>query len=300
MRSKYGGTPCFHIKDDTMIYRGTLGSPVNPFKTLPGSDQEQSAGSYSPTEPFYEVPKYGDDDPKSSSTSSGSKYSSSGYVGSELWENDYFTVGGQTQSPGHCYVNPTNQPPVSIHSRTLQRNYGGSPQSSTSGLGSGSGSSTVSNGSGRLFFSPAHHGSPRPGNLRTGNHQTLMWMHGSPHANKQQHLPNDKFSTASYRNDILTTDDNFVDSVFMSNYPQQQQQQLQPQHQHQQLQQQQMLQPQHQLQQQQLQQQHLLQPQQQQQLQQQQRTLTLFSTPSKSLRSPKEGKNRQLRPSAYI
>ncbi len=68
MRSKYGGTPCFHIKDDTMIYRGTLGSPTGPFKTLPVSEPDQS-GSYSPTEPFYEVPKYGDEDPKSSSAS---------------------------------------------------------------------------------------------------------------------------------------------------------------------------------------------------------------------------------------
>ena len=39
MKSKYGGTPCFHIKDDTMIYRGTLGTPVGPFKVLPGSEQ---------------------------------------------------------------------------------------------------------------------------------------------------------------------------------------------------------------------------------------------------------------------
>jgi hypothetical protein len=70
IRSKYGGSPCFHIKDDTMIYRGTLGSPMHQFKTLPsaGTDQDPS-GSYSPTEPFYEVPKYGDDDPKSSSAS---------------------------------------------------------------------------------------------------------------------------------------------------------------------------------------------------------------------------------------
>ena len=53
------------------------------------------------------MPKYGDEDPKSSSASSGSKYSSSGYVGSELWENEYFTTG---QSPAHCYVNPTSTP----------------------------------------------------------------------------------------------------------------------------------------------------------------------------------------------
>ena len=267
MRSKYGGTPCFHIKDDTMIYRGALGSPINPFKTLPaGSDPEPSAGSYSPSEPFYEVPKYGDDDPKSSSASSGSKYSSSGYVGSELWESDYFNVSNQSQSPAHCYVNPSSQPGA-VHSRTLQMSYGGSPQSSTSGLGSGSGSSTVSNGSGRMFFSPAHHGggggggggggTTRGGNLRPGQHQTLMWVHGgSPQQAKQplqpqQHLPLDKYSTASYRNDILSNDDNLMDAPFLAGGHQQPP-----------------------------------------------KTMTLFSTPTRSVRSPKQ--NRQLRPSAFI
>lgn len=264
MRSKFGGTPCFHIKDDTMIYRGALGSPINPFKTLPAvSDPEPSAGSYSPSEPFYEVPKYGDDDPKSSSASSGSKYSSSGYVGSELWESDYFNVSNQSQSPAHCYVNPSSQPGA-VHSRTLQMSYGGSPQSSTSGLGSGSGSSTVSNGSGRMFFSPAHHGTARGGNMRPSQHQTLMWVHGgSPQQAKPpvqqqpqpQHLPLDKYSTASYRNDLLSNDENLMDT----NAPF-----LAGSHQH----------------------------------QHQPRTMTLFSTPTRSVRSPKQ--NRQLRPNAFI
>ena len=57
------------------------------------------------SEPFYEIPKFNDSndvtttntasslsegDPKSSASNS-SKYSSSGYVGSELWDPDYFT-----------------------------------------------------------------------------------------------------------------------------------------------------------------------------------------------------------------
>ena len=274
MRSKFVGTPCFHIKDDTMIYRGTLGSPINPFKTLPGSQQDQP-GSYSPTEPFYEVPKYGDEDPKSSSASSGSKYSSSGYVGSELWENDYFTVG---PSPAHCYVNPSSasHPPVAVLSRTLQRSYGGSPQSSTSGMGSASGSSTVSNGSTRMFFSPAHQGSPRASNMSGPRGNTLMWMHGNPAqtSTNNQLVPMDKFSAASYRNDVMCNDDNFMDTRDTLLLPsivnhQQQQQQLQ------------------------------------QQQQQQYRTLSLFSSPNKkgevrNLRSPKEGMNpnRQFRPIA--
>jgi len=214
MREKFG-QPCFHIKDDTMIYRGTLGSPLEPFKTLTSSDPEAS-GSYSPTEPFYEVPKYGDEDPKSSSASSGSKYSSSGYVGSELWENDFFS--NNTPTPMvHCYVNPntnpTASPSIMLHSRTLQRNYGGSPQGS-SGMGSGSGTSTGSNGSARHLISTGRPnnfglinigGSPR-------NHQTLMWMNGSP--NKQNM---DKFATGNFRHHENLMDSGNHENIVMPN-----------------------------------------------------------------------------------
>ena len=174
---------------------------------------------------------------------------------------------------------------MSVHSRTLQRNYGGSPQSSSSVMGSGSGSSTVSNGSTRLFFSPAHHGSPRMAanngffNTHRGNN-TLMWMHGSPHNNSnssKQFVPMDKFSTASYRNavDLTSTNDNdesLIDNILLPNLnntlSNQQQQQLQQ--------------------------------------QQQQRTLSLFSSPKSNdgrggnVRSPKESKNRQFRPNVYV
>jgi hypothetical protein len=171
---------------------------------------------------------------------------------------------------------------MSVHSRTLQRNYGGSPQSASSVMGSGSGSSTVSNGSTRLFFSPAHHGSPRMAgnngfvNNHRGGNNTLMWMHGSPHnnSNSKQFVPMDKFSTASYRNAVDLTsstndnDESLIDArdnILLPNLNNTLSNQ-----------------------------------------QQQQRTLSLFPSPKNNdgrggnVRSPKESKNRQFRPNLYV
>merc|ERR1719270_3192488 len=167
------GTPCLHIKDDTMIYtrpaNGGTNFHQNPLNDVQVAEIESSTyakailGGYSPpgstglaytsnlacNEPFYEVPRFNSshtgDLPMElapSDVSGGSagpplpsKYSSSGYVGSELWENDFLGL---------------NQ--VHLNFATQQR----SPRSS-SGLGSSthSGSSTASsNGNKLVFFSP--------------------------------------------------------------------------------------------------------------------------------------------------
>ena len=165
----YYASPCLHIKDDTMIYT-RANYHQNP---LQQTDTDSSTyakavlqGGYSPpctTEPFYEVPKFyaqpsctagGQNGEKSNSTSSSSKYSSSGYVGSELWENDFLGLNSQ------------------IHYNTTRT----SPRSS-SGLGSNSGSSTSSShGTCKpVFFSPVRNFNER----HTNFHHTLS-AHNSP------------------------------------------------------------------------------------------------------------------------
>lgn len=203
------GSPCLHIKDDTMVFRGTLkydnhgnsnqhiqnthldgfqGEMLVPIPSPPSyhngnhniSTLDIASKKVSPTiqkqtmvmgdngghvsmetsnEPLYEVPKYSEllptssegSDPKSSASGS-SKYSSCGYVGSELWDPDYFVNINNASGPttAHCYTNPALS-----NSRTLTNcgNVYGSPFSSSgtsSGVGTGSGSggsgsSTVSN-----------------------------------------------------------------------------------------------------------------------------------------------------------
>lgn len=207
------GSPCLHIKDDTMVFRGTLKydthmnanqlinnstvlngdlnmqmpsppsyhsaghtassldingkqlSPMNQGHNLMADDNKISDGC---NEPLYEMPKYTElptssegSDPKSS-VSGSSKYSSSGYVGSELWDPEYFvSISNVSGTPtAHCYTNPALS-----NSRTLTSagNMHGSPLNSTGassgiGSGSGSGSSTVSNTQSQqfkpVFFSP--------------------------------------------------------------------------------------------------------------------------------------------------
>ena len=191
------GTPCLHIKDDTMIYtrpaNGGTNFHQNPLNDVQVAEIESSTyakailGGYSPpgsaglaytsnlacNEPFYEVPRFnsshtgdlpmelapsdvsgGSTGPplpnNNSNSNQSSKYSSSGYVGSELWENDFLGL---------------NQ--VHLNFATQQR----SPRSS-SGLGSSthSGSSTASSsGNKPVFFSPAR-------NIGTSHHlhHTLM------------------------------------------------------------------------------------------------------------------------------
>ena len=144
-------SPCFHIKDDTMIYSRAATTMMNYHQNPLDSESSTYAkailqGSYSPpsTEPLYEVPKYSnnhelgiEDQPKSSSTTgSSSKYSSSGYVGSELWESDFLGHNG-------------NATPIVMNFGTQR-----SPRSS-SGMGS-TNSSTGSSGTGTkpVFYSP--------------------------------------------------------------------------------------------------------------------------------------------------
>ena len=206
------GSPCLHIKDDTMVFRGTLkydshmnGNHIINNEGVINSDilmKIPSPPSYHSTnhnvsalsidggkslqnqvqngipannlidvsnnEPVYEMPKYTElpnssegSDPKSSASGS-SKYSSSGYVGSELWDPEYFVniPNAQGSSTAHCYTNPALS-----NSRTLNgsTNMHGSPLNSNGtssgiGSGSGSGSSTVSNQQAQqfkpVFFSP--------------------------------------------------------------------------------------------------------------------------------------------------
>ena len=152
-------SPCLHIKDDTMIYTSRFQHPTShALHTAGGASVDTDSSTYAkailegyspPSEPFYEVPRFSnpEDQEKAatkSSTGSSSKYSSSGYVGSELWENDFLGLNYNTQR---------------------------SPRSS-SGLGSStSSSSSTANGTKPLFYSPArnfnsqlHHG---------GGHHTL-------------------------------------------------------------------------------------------------------------------------------
>lgn len=210
------GSPCLHIKDDTMVFRGTLKydkqdishvhnthlgglqgetmaqipsppsyhnanhnisplgvagknlSPILQHQTLIGDHGNVSMETTN--EPFYEVPKYSElptssegSDPKSSASGS-SKYSSSGYVGSELWDPDYFVSinNSSGSATAHCYTNPALS-----NSRTLTTNgnvygspfsSGGTSSGAGTGSGSGSGSSTVSNQHPQqfkpVFFSP--------------------------------------------------------------------------------------------------------------------------------------------------
>jgi Leucine-rich repeat (LRR) protein len=207
------GSPCLHIKDDTMVFRGTLkyDTKLNSTQIITNPSvlneemmiQMPSPPSYhspsnnvssldvngkklSPTyhvqnmmvennkmidennEPVYEMPKYTElptssegSDPKSS-VSGSSKYSSSGYVGSELWDPEYFVNIGNVPgtTTAHCY---TNQALSNSRTLTTSGNVHVSPLNSTGtssgiGSGSGSGSSTVSNQQTQqfkpVFFSP--------------------------------------------------------------------------------------------------------------------------------------------------
>ncbi|XP_040583653.1 uncharacterized protein [Lepeophtheirus salmonis] len=140
---------CLYMKDETMIYKFSH-PPQSSLQNHHDLEVEEEE------EPYYEVPKYAniqDDDPKSSGSSS--KYSSSGYVGSELWEPEY-------------YATVKNGPKTSI-------GYG-SPHNSGSSTGSSMGGANLINNNARntgslsspLYFSPSrghliHHANPHPG-----------------------------------------------------------------------------------------------------------------------------------------
>lgn len=156
-RHAYGGASCLKFDDDTIVYKSALRGGYLPTTATHGLQ----GAAYSPSEePLYEVPKFGD--AKSSVSSSGgssSKYSSSGLVGSELWESDFFG------SPAHCYTNPSVQRLATTNGLT------GSPQStstivSSSNTGSSSNSSSTASSNHPhttatdfkpVFFSPQRH-----------------------------------------------------------------------------------------------------------------------------------------------
>lgn len=163
-------SPCLHIKDDTMIYTRPRIQPDTESNTY----AKALGGGYSPPnhEPFYEVPRFTTTSSRPAQTGQGqeqendtgsSKYSSSGYVGSELWENDFLGLNSQ------------------IH-------FGTQRVSRSSGTQSGSSTSSSTAGSKPVFYSPARN--------FNNYHQTLMYSANSspskyPYYNKyvqpQQH-----------------------------------------------------------------------------------------------------------------
>ena len=218
-------SPCLHIKDDTMIYaraaanfqqnqlaqQGTApvsgllqGVPDQHLDTDSSTYAKAVLGGYSPplSEPFYEVPRFplphpgngtqhyqvptsSDELGAKSSTSGSSKYSSSGYVGSELWENDFLGLNSQ------------------IHlNYATQR----SPRSS-SGLGSSthSGSSTgSSSGNKSVFFSPARNFNNSNG-VPSGLHHTLMAVSNSANNSPAKHIQPMYFKMGLVNNGVQNT-----------------------------------------------------------------------------------------------
>ena len=142
------------IRDDTMVYKDALqlASAASPTGS---STYRAGYAGYSPPpppapgkppppeEPFYEVPKYAavalgaamaDLDPKSSTESAGSsKYSSSttsGFLGSDLWEAEYYQHRQPLQrEQQHGYVNfsPPTVPGRTFYHPTTPSLHG-SPQ----------------------------------------------------------------------------------------------------------------------------------------------------------------------------
>ena len=179
--------PCLHIKDDTMIYTSNGGqrfhqAPMTLGETDSGTYAKAilAGGSYSPpsgnssaNEPFYEVPRFSEEEKTTKSSTSSSKYSSSGYVGSELWENDFL---GMNYATMHHQGHPS--------SSTIR-----SPRSS-SGLGSST-SSSSSNGQNQgaatlvkpLFYSPARNFSSHQHHTLSANNSPAKFVYMSPRYN---------------------------------------------------------------------------------------------------------------------
>ena len=210
------------IKDDTMVYKDALQLANGASPTGTSTYRANYAASYSPPpppsvgpyvaekrplgseEPFYEVPKYAEpdgaalgtatDDPKSSTESAGSsKYSSStasGFLGSELWETEYYQhrrpLPQQTEQQQHGYVNfsPAMVPGRMFYPPTTPSLHG-SPQSTsttttvTGGAGSSmssgsssSGSSSTGGGGGKYGHHTAVFYSPSRFNKYPGGHHS--------------------------------------------------------------------------------------------------------------------------------
>jgi len=189
-RRSANSNPCLHIKDDTMIYTSNGGqrfhqAPMTLGETDSGTYAKAilAGGSYSPpsgnssaNEPFYEVPRFSEEEKTTKSSTSSSKYSSSGYVGSELWENDFL---GMNYATMHHQGHPS--------SSTIR-----SPRSS-SGLGSST-SSSSSNGQNQnpssaatlvkpLFYSPARNFSSHQHHTLSANNSPAKFVYMSPRYN---------------------------------------------------------------------------------------------------------------------
>ena len=167
-RSSANSNPCLHIKDDTMIYTSKF--QRNPIlgETDSGTYAKAILEGYSPpsanssNEPFYEVPRFSEEEKTTKSSTSSSKYSSSGYVGSELWENDF----------------------LGMNYATMQHHNTRSPRSS-SGLGSST-SSSSSNGQQQpkpLFYSPARNFSSHQHHTLSANNSPAKFVYMSPRYN---------------------------------------------------------------------------------------------------------------------
>ena len=147
-----------YIKDDTMIYKPSTSSSGGSTSYSPQPQQqphhhpanEAATGS---NEPFYEV-VHSQDQYSKPMTSSSESGSGNVYIGSELWEDDFFNGVVINNKTHHSRPAP---PAFATNGRTANH----SPQSTSTGLtttgggGAGSGSSTTSsNGGGRGFYSP--------------------------------------------------------------------------------------------------------------------------------------------------
>ena len=130
----YKGTLKYTVEGD-YVFPGALAATKTP-----PVYQKPMEGIYGGKgEPFYEVPKFPEEEEQAansaaasnggnlsaagnssslseegetsgpkSSTSNSSKYSSSGYVGSELWDPEYFSSLNGAVTQAHCYTNPVN------------------------------------------------------------------------------------------------------------------------------------------------------------------------------------------------
>ena len=219
------------IKDDTMVYKDAVQLANGASPTGSSTYRANYAAGYSPPpppagpyaekrpleseEPFYEVPKYAvpdgaalgisTDEPKSSTESAGSsKYSSStasGFLGSELWEAEYYQhrqLSPRQREQQHGYVNFSPQlVPGRMFYHPTTPSLHGSPQSTStattatggagSSMSSGSSSSGSSTGGGGKY---SHHTavfySPSRFNKYSGNHSGTI-HHAHPGLSPMMH-----------------------------------------------------------------------------------------------------------------
>lgn len=178
--------PCLHIKDDTMIYTSNGGhrfhqAPMTLGETDSGTYAKAilAGGSYSPpsgnssaNEPFYEVPRFSEEEKTTKSSTSSSKYSSSGYVGSELWENDFLGMNYATMH-GQGHPNSTTRSPRSSSGL-------GSSTSSSSSNGQNQGAATLVK---PLFYSPARNFSSHQHHTLSANNSPAKFVYMSPRYN---------------------------------------------------------------------------------------------------------------------